>query len=340
MSKLSLKDIAQHFSISVATVSYILNGKSAEKRVSAQLTEKVMKFVKANDYKPNMLARGLRTGKTHIICLMVEDIADHFFSAVAGHIETLAHAKGYRMISCSTKNNASRTSDLISAFEQQNVDGFIIVPPSGIEDDINMLTKSATPFVLFDRYCPGIDASYVGMDNFESSVNATTHLLQQGYSNVAFVTLDSQQSQMQERRNGYESALKTYAKQPIVKSFSHSFTEPLDIADEMMEFINGHPHMDAIFFATNYLAAQGLRALSKMNRKIPAEMGVLAFDDSELFQVYRPTITAVSQPIHDMCVMLMDTLMGKIDDKQATPKSIILPALLSVRESSVKQIIA
>jgi len=335
--KLSLKDIARHFNISVATVSYIMNGKSVEKRVSKQLTEQVLKFVKKHDYQPNMLAKGLRTGKTHIICLMVEDIADHFFSAVAGHIETLAHERGYKMVSCSTKNSAERAGDLIRAFEQQNVDGFIIVPPSGIEDDLKVLMKAKKPFVLFDRYYTNVKTSYVGMDNYESSVKATEHLLQQGYANVAFITLESQQTQMLERLQGYEYAIKKYKKKPMVKSIPYAFPMPENIAEEMAKFIQSYPKMDAIFFATNYLATQGLKALDMLHKEIPSEMGILAFDDSELFQVYKPTITAVSQPIHEMCVQLMDNLMNKISNKTNDTAKIIVPATLSVRESSVKK---
>lgn len=336
MNKLSLKDIAKHFNISAATVSYILNGKSEEKRVSKQLTENVLKFVKKNGYKPNMLAKGLRTGKTHIICLMVEDIADHFFSAVAGHIETLAYEKGYKIVYCSTKNSAERARDLIHTFEQRKVDGFIIVPPAGIEDEVNALLKSSTPFVLFDRYYTTVKTSYVGMDNYDSSVKAVEHLLCQGYTNIAFVTLDSDQTQMRERLVGYESTMMRYQKTPMVKSFRYSFPMPNNIVDEMAAFFRSCANLDAVFFATNYLAIHGLRALDALHKKIPLEVGVLAFDDNELFQVYKPTITAVSQPIHEMCIQLMDRLLEKMGNNVTEPTSTIVPATLSIRESSIR----
>ncbi len=336
MAKLSLKDIAQHFNISTATVSYILNGKSVEKRVSLQLTESVMEFVKKHDYKPNMLAKGLRTGKTNVICLMVEEIADHFFSAVAGHIETLAYEKGYKIIYCSTKNDAARAKDLIKTFEQQNVDGFIIVPPTGIEEEIRGLIKSSTPFVLFDRYYTKVKTSYVGMDNYESSVKAVEHLFSQGYENIAFVTLDSEQTQMRERLVGYESTMMKHQKTPIVKSVQYSKAMQSNIVDEMAQFIQSFPQLDAIFFATNYLAIHGLKALDKLHKKIPTDIGVLAFDDHALFEVYKPTITAVTQPIHEMCIQLMSDLLEKMVDKSTELNNVIIPATLSVRQSSVK----
>ncbi|MBS1564289.1 MAG: LacI family DNA-binding transcriptional regulator, partial [Bacteroidetes bacterium] len=260
MKKLSLKDIARHFNVSAGTISYILNGKSVEKRVSKQLTENVLSFVKEKGYKPNMLAKGLRTGKTHIICLMVEDIADHFFSAVAGHLETLAYEKGYKIVYCSTKNNEERAKDLILTFEQGKVDGFIIVPPSGIEQEIKTLQNLNIPFVLFDRYLPNIKATYVGMDNFESSVKAVEHLFGQGFRNIAFITLDSDQTQMRERLIGYESTLMRHKKLPLVKSFRYSLPMHPDIVDEIMKFLGSFPQIDAVFFATNYLAIAGLKA--------------------------------------------------------------------------------
>src|ERR1700712_1223271 len=191
--RLSIVDIANKLNISKTTVSFILNGRAKEKRISEELVERVLKFVKEVGYKPNSLAKSLRTGKSHIIGLMVENIADPFFANIARYIEDEAYKNGYRIIYCSTDNDAEKTRDLIGMFRDRHVDGYIIAPPLGVEEDIDELLKDGLPVVLFDRYLKGIDCSYVVTDNLDSTYTATEYLVEQGYKKIAFITLSSHQ---------------------------------------------------------------------------------------------------------------------------------------------------
>lgn len=134
--KMSIKEVANALQISTATVCYILNGKAKEKRISPELTQKVMAFIEKNNFKPNHLAKSLRTGKTNVIGLIVEDIADPFFASVAGHIENVAYENGYKIIYSSTKNELQKAKELINTFRERNVDGYIITPTEGIDDEV------------------------------------------------------------------------------------------------------------------------------------------------------------------------------------------------------------
>ena len=95
--KLSIKDIASQLNVAKSTVSFILNGKAKEKRISDDLTKKVLQYVKEEGYKPSQLARSLSTGKTKMICLMVEKISDFFFSHIAFLLEQQAYKHGYKI---------------------------------------------------------------------------------------------------------------------------------------------------------------------------------------------------------------------------------------------------
>src|SRR4051812_16165557 len=110
--KLSINDIASHLNVAKSTISFILNGKAKEKRISNELTERVLKYVNEMGYKPNQLARSLSTGKTKMICLMVEKISDYFFSHIAFHLEEMAYKSGYKIIYCSTENDPEKTKEL------------------------------------------------------------------------------------------------------------------------------------------------------------------------------------------------------------------------------------
>src|SRR5476649_1940433 len=182
--KLSIVDIANQLNISKTTVSFILNSRAKKKRISDELVQKVLKFVEEVGYKPNSLAKSLRTGKSNIIGLMVENISDIFFANIARYIEDRAYKNGYRIIYCSTDNDAAKTKDLINMFRDRHVDGYIIAPPVGVEEDIAALIKEDLPVVLFDRFFPELESSYVVVDNLNSTYNATKYFIDHGYKNI------------------------------------------------------------------------------------------------------------------------------------------------------------
>ncbi|MFD2144991.1 LacI family DNA-binding transcriptional regulator [Mucilaginibacter antarcticus] len=139
--RLSIADIAEALNISKTSVSFILNGQAEEKRISKKLVDKVVQYVEEVGYKPNLLAKSLRTGKSNTIALMVEDISNPFFASIARLIEDRAYQNGYRITYCSTDNDTAKTKDMIGIFQDRHVDGYIIAPPEGIEDDILSLQK-------------------------------------------------------------------------------------------------------------------------------------------------------------------------------------------------------
>ncbi|MNJ87361.1 HTH-type transcriptional regulator DegA [compost metagenome] len=333
--RLSISDIAAELNISKTTISFILNGKAKEKRISNGLAERVMKYVKQRDYKPNQLAKSLSTGKTMMIGLMVENISDYFFAQVAYHIEELAYRNGYRIIYCSTDNDLQKTQELIRMFRERHVDGYIITAPAGLGKDVQGLMDDGLPVVLFDRYLKGVDTSYVILDNYKASYDAAKYLTGQGFENIAFVELDSDQSQMHDRREGYLQAIADAQLVPLIKkiAFSSDFDQKVK---ELVKFISKNQGLDAIFFATNYLAFSGIKALNQLKMRTPENVAVVAFDDHEVFNIYSPTITAVAQPIKKLAQQSINALLKMLDAKASpqTLEKIEVAAELIIRDST------
>src|SRR5882757_10164198 len=173
--KISIHDIARHLNVSSATVSFVLNGKAAEKRISSALEKKVLKFVQKSGYRPNRVAKSLRTGKSKIIGMLVEGISDPFFSSIARIIEERALQHGYKIFYSSTNNDAAITKEIIRVYRDTQVDGYIIAPPPGIEEDIRELMADEFPVVLFDRYFPDLATHNIVVDNFSGSYQAVEH---------------------------------------------------------------------------------------------------------------------------------------------------------------------
>lgn len=333
--KVSIKDIAKRLNVSITTVSFVLNGKAKEKRISEELTQKILTLVEETGYKPNQLAKGLRTGKTSTIGLMVEDISNPFFSSVASLIEENAYKKGYKIIYCSTKNSPRKAKELIRMFRDTNVDGFIITPPEGIEAEIKSCIANEFPLVLFDRYFPEISTDYVVVDNLDSTYQATKHLLEQGFRKIAFITLASEQVQMHDRLEGYLKGIAEQSLTPYVKKIQYN--NPKDqIIKSIYSFLKKSPELDCVFFATNYLAFDGLEAIIQLGLKIPTDIGIITFDDHDLFRLYNPSITAVAQPVNEMALSVIDILLKKLDIPDKPIEKLKLSGRLIKRDSTAR----
>lgn len=335
---LSITDIARQLNISITTVSFILNGKAEEKRISKAVSEKVLKLVEELKYKPNQLAKSLRTGKTHIIGLIVEDISNTFFANIARLIEEVAYKEGYRIIYCSTENDAVKTRELIGMFRERHVDGYIITPSEGIEEEVSNLLQQQLPVVLFDRSLPGLAANYVGIDNFGSAYSGARHLLDQGFARVALITSDSRQSQMTERQQGYEQAMRDQGQGATVLQIPFGDKKEQMVA-RVAQFLESNPDVDAVMFATNYLAIGGLEAIRKLGLRIPEQVAVVAFDEHDIYPLYAPPITSIVQPVTGIAENLIKILLADLDKSvpPSPPESVVLPTSLIVRESSLKK---
>ncbi|MGI4832178.1 MAG: LacI family DNA-binding transcriptional regulator [Janthinobacterium lividum] len=335
--KILIHDIAQHLDVSIATVSLVLNGKAKEKRISDELAQRVLAYVDEVGYKPNQLAKSLRTGKTHVIGLMVEDIANPFFATVAALIEKKALARGYRIIYCSTNNSTAKTLDLLTMFEERHVDGYILALPNGVESEVGALVRRGKPLVLFDRLLPGVLTNAVVVDGATGMYQAAQHLLAQGFRRVALVITQLGQTQMAARRQGYAQALREHRLPELVHEIAYP-QEPEPLVQELQAFFAAHPACDAVLFATNYLGVYGLEALRNLGRRIPEQLAVVSFDDNDLFRLYSPPITVVAQPMEAMAEDLISTLLAALDGP-ADPGRIVqlqLVPQLVVRASSVR----
>ncbi|MBE9663690.1 substrate-binding domain-containing protein [Mucilaginibacter myungsuensis] len=336
--KLSIVDIANSLNISKTSVSFILNGRAAEKRISEELVARVMKFVEEVGYKPNSLAKSLRTGKSNIIGLMVEDISNPFFAAIARLIEDRAYKNGYKIIYCSTDNDTNKTKDLIQMFRDRHVDGYIMAPPEGIEEDVNDLLKNNLPVVMFDRYLPNVDTDHVVIDNKASTFKATQVLIKQGYKDIAFVTFSSEQTQMNDRLAGYEQAIAEAGLKTNIKQVKFQQNEDL-IIEPIFEYINeNHKRLDAVLFGTNHVGVCGLKVFKRLGISVPDDLAVISFDDYDVFQLYTPPVTAIAQPIEEIADNVITLLLNKLNNKTslADKQTIIVPTIMNVRASSGK----
>jgi LacI family transcriptional regulator len=330
----SIKDIAKIANVSITTVSFIINGKAVEKNISTAVIKRVEEIIIAQGYKPNQIARSLRTGNSKIIALMVEDISNPFFAGIARLIEEKAYKKGYKIIYSSTENDAARTNELIQLFKSRQVDAYIISPVQGTEKIIQELIDEKKPIVLFDRYFPSISANYVGVDHFKASYDAIAGFIAMNQQNIALVTVDLDVEQITDRHAGYQQALADhhliYNEKLVLKV---PFNQPRnETIDQLIELFRTNDTIDAVLFATNYLAISGLSALRSMNKLVNDSFSVIAYDDGDVFKLHSPQISAVAQPLDEIADNIIKLIFQQLaSTTEVAPEKIILPAKLIIR---------
>lgn len=312
--KVSLKDIAQRVGVSIALVSYVLNNKK-EGRINKDVASKIKDTAKELNYKTNQIAKSLKTNKTNTIGLIVSDISNPFSSSLARIIEDEADKHGYTVIFGSSDEDAQKSMKLIDTFLNRQVDGLIIAPVENAGEQISQLLQETIPFVLIDRYFPEIKTNYVTLDNFKASQQAVDHLVQSGYKKIAFITYQSNLFNLMERRRGYITALKKndiQSKKSWVKEIPFSNSVKC-VEKAINDLLSMKEKVDAIIFASNTLSAAGLKYINNLGIKIPAELAIISFDESDALDLFYPPVTHIKQPLREMGQQTVKILLENIE---------------------------
>jgi len=313
--KISLKDIANELGVSVTLVSYVMSGKEKERRVGTEMAKKIIKTAKRLNYQPNYHARSLRNNRSQTIGLIVADISNPFFANMARTIEDEANRLNYTVIIGSSDENHQKMKKVLDFLTSRQVDGFIIAPTEGSEQQIQYLKKQNIPFVLVDRYFEDISTNYVIVDNYQASYDATKYLLEKGYKRIGMITYDSKLDHFKNRVLGYIEAIKNFkieSGDKYLKKIRYSNFKN-DIHKSIMELINDK--VQAIFFATNTIAIESLKCLFILGIKISEDLDIVAFDESEAYNFFKHPIPFIKQPIKEMGIEAVRILVNQIEQK-------------------------
>jgi LacI family transcriptional regulator len=333
MKKVSISDIARKAGVSVSTVSFVMNDKAVKMRISREVIEKVENVAREMGYRPNQLARGLRTGKTRTIGLIVENISNAFFATLAKAIEDEAKKYDYKVVYCSTDNDEEKARELINMLSQRQVDGYIITPTPELAQEIRKLQAENKPVVLIDRYFPEHEEiPAVLVDNYEGVAKGTEYLIGKGYSKIALVTIENEMAHMKDRLQAYYDVLRRHGiavdEVPVNTVPYHAGREKS--LEQIRNLLKGAgTSIDAVFFLTNYLGVLGIEAIKSMQIRIPEQLAVLCFDDNDIFRLYTPTISVIRQPIEAIGQQAMSTLIERLKHTGGEAFPITEPVLLA-----------
>jgi len=339
VKKVSIKDVALKAGVSIASVSYVLNDK-VNSRIGKETVDKVKKAAEELGYRPNNVAKSLKTQRTHIIGLIVADIANPYFSQIARIIENEAKRRGYTLIIGSSDENTEKFEGLINMFSDRQADGLIIAPVENAEACLQKLQKQNMPFVFIDRYLPQVAADSIQINNYDISYAVTEHLIIGGRKNIVLVAYATQLQHLLQRTEGFTDAVAKHGLELCDHSVLNIDKDAIDedISNGFDYLFGGEVKPDALFFTSNKLAVSGLKKLIKLGVKIPDEVAVVAFDETEAYDLFSVPLSFVRQPLAAIGTQAVKLLHDKITDHLLPVQHIILDAELRIRQSSNPQV--
>ena len=327
MKKVSLEDISKELGVSKTLVSFVMNGRAKEKRISEEMTEKVLAKAKEMGYMANYLARALRTGKSNTLGLIMADISNAFFAKLARSIENEANVYGYNVIFGSSDEDSMKSGKLIEVFKNKKVDGLIICPAMGDIKYIKRLQKENYPFVLVDRYFTEVKSNVVVVNNQIGSYEIVNDQIKQGKKKIAMVNFNVGLINMDDRFAGYKEALEANGlelDQSLVKnvSFKNMENETMLAVKDLLE---QKDTIDTIYFSNNQLAFLGLKYIIKNNKSVLDKINICSFDSFAVMDLMEIPMVYGTQPIQELGKYAVDLIMKQIDSATLQPQEVVLP---------------
>ena len=328
----TIYDVAQRAKVSAATVSRVVNGRAT---VDPALAARVQQAMRELDYRPNAVARNLRRSRTSLWAVIISDIGNPFFTSLVRGVEDVAQTAGYSVVLCNSDEDPEKEHRYIDAALVEQMAG-VIISPSGRVVEVNRLLGSRTPVVAIDRELPGVPVDTVLVDNAHGAEAGTAHLIESGFRRIACITGPPRLSTATERLRGYRRAL---------AAGGLPFDEDLVRHADFRE-VGGHRAMaalldlpappDAVFVGNNLMTIGAIRCLVERDVAIPAELGVIAFDDIPWANLVRPSLSTVVQPTYELGRTAAQLLAARLADPSRPPSTITLRTELRVRESSAR----
>jgi LacI family transcriptional regulator len=331
-----IKEVARQAGVSVGTVSNVIN---RPETVAEETRARVQSVITRLNYVRSESARQLRAGASRIMALLVLDMGNPFFVAVAGGAERAARQVGLAVMVCNSAQSVSEEIDYLSLFAEHRVRGVLVTPADPTGRSLDVLRGQRIPFVLVDRVAGDEAGCSVSVDDVVGGRLAVQHLVAAGHRSIVYVGGPSDVPQVRDRRAGALSALAAAGLPP--EALTDVSAERLDVAagrDAGARLLGLSPRPTAVFCANDLLALGVLQSLFAAGVSVPEEMAIVGYDDIEFAAAAAVPLTSVRQPAVAMgrlaAEMLMDETGGDAD--QHEHRQVVLQPELVVRGSSLR----
>lgn len=329
---ITIKDIARRASVSVATVSYVLND---TRYVSPELRARVIEAIEELGYRPNLVARSLRQSRTKTIGLIVPDNSNPFFAEIAKGVEDSGFNVGYSVILCNSNAMPERELAYLEMLSAKQVDGIIFIATTAEIRHIRPLVEGGIPAVIFYRDSSDMDVDRFMIDNHQAGYLATEHLIQLGHEHIACIQPASATTPSALRVTGFRRALEVHGlscDEALMPRGDNLISGGQRIGAQLLA--SGRK-FTAVYAGNDAMAIGCIRALRDHGVRVPDDVSVIGTDDIMLASVFEPSLSTIAQPKYEAGRQAVDMLMDRLrGDYEGGPRQIQLDIQLMIRDST------
>jgi LacI family transcriptional regulator len=330
----TVSDVATKAGVSVSTAARVLSGRGYAAEETRRL---VMEAAHELGYVPNKIARSLRTRRTNLIGLLIGDVENSFYSAVAKNVESVAKDAGYHVVLCNSDDDVDSEREYLQLLEGMRVDAVIVTPTSKNRRHLTRLIEAGLVIVQMDRRVHGLPADAILVDNEAGAARAVTHLIEAGHERIGIITGELDVQTASRRLAGYERALEDHGI-PIRDELIRTGSFHRDHAvEDVTDLIRARPAPTAIFAANNILAEAALMALEQLEMHVPADISVVGFDDVQWMSMVEPPLTTIRQPVAEMARSAAELALRRLGEAAPGRPSTVVFRTELVERASVAQ---
>ncbi|MFJ4922876.1 LacI family DNA-binding transcriptional regulator [Streptomyces sp. NPDC088725] len=329
-----IKEVARLAGVSVGTVSNVLN---RPEKVSEATRARVRAVIEETGFVRSEMARQLRVGSSRILAVLVLDMANPFFVAMAKGAERAAREAGLGVMLCNSAGSVAEEAEYLSLFAEQRVRGVLLTPADQTGHNVREFARRDIPYVHVDRALPAAEGCSVSVDDVAGGALAAGHLLAAGHRSVTYISGPMDLAQCRDRRTGALAALRE-AGLPE-DALRHVETARLDVAsgiDAGARLLGLAVRPTAVFCANDLLALGVLQAMYGAGVDVPGDVSIVGYDDIEFAAAAVVPLTSVRQPADRMGRTAAEMLMDETGPGAAnhTHRSVVLQPELVVRSST------
>jgi DNA-binding LacI/PurR family transcriptional regulator len=328
----TIQEVARAAGVAASTVSRYLND---QLRVSPATEARILGAVRELGYVPNARARNLARGRSGVIGFVVPEISNPYFGAIADFVVEAVEQHDRLVLLCSHRSQAVRQTSYIDLLASGAIDGMLYLGSFRSNERLAAAIRNGLPVVVVDEPIAGLpDVHTVVMDDYAGGYQAASYLLALGHRRIAFVSGPAELASVQERRRGYDDALRKAGVDPAAQlSLAGHFTEQFGMS-ALPRLLGAPDPPTAAFVASDYIALGMLSAAETHGVRVPDDLSVVGFDDIRFSRYVRPRLTTIRSPLDRLARVGVELLFERLADPAAPARTEVLPVELIVRESA------
>lgn len=328
----SIKDVAKEAGVSIATVSRVLNDIDV---VNEDTKKKVLGAIKELGYRPNIVARSLKTQRTKTIGILIPDISSQFYPEVVRGAEDVANIYDYNVILCNSDFDVEKEKEYLRVLKEKMVDGVLYMSSSFNEEILDIINELDLKTVLVETKDKEDRLPSVTIDNISATYEATKYLIEKGLKDLAFIGVkEDNMNAWGERYVGFEKAVieaGLNVDEDLVHFDSLKVKSGYEAADK---FIDSKKKFDGIICASDEIAMGAINRLREKGINVPTDVSVIGFNNNYAASIFYPKITTISQPSYDMGSVAMRMLIKLLAKKELEQGQFVLDYQLIERDST------